>query len=459
MGFAGQASKRGAVRLEAENGKVTGGVQIATSRAGWEGKGYATHFTAAEDTIVWENVKAVPGLYALRLRYSSPRNQKGYDFAVNGLRFGGMFPPTGDGWAIHEGGKVEMSASNTIILEKGWGYYDIDYVELVPTAPYAPPRRPPLVLADRAATARTRALHRYLVGQYGSHTLSGQYDPPDTALVQSVTGRTPAVYGADFIEYSPSRREHGADPKNLTEDTIKRLKVGGQISTMTWHWNAPRDLLDKMETGADGKPKDLRWYRGFYTEATTFDIVQALSDPHSPTYALLLRDMDVVAAELKKFAAADIPVLWRPLHEAEGGWFWWGAKGPAPYIKLWRLMYDRFTNRHGLHNLIWVHNCVRRDWYPGDDVVDVVGVDAYPSDVRDPLSDSWAGLQSWLNGKKLLALTEFGGVPDVARMHRFGVRWSYFVSWSGFTARQTRSTLAPLYHAPAVSNRENLRIG
>ena len=94
---------------------------------------------------------------------------------------------------------------------------------------------------------------------------------------------------------------------------------------------------------------------------------KALADPNSADYKLLLRDMDAIAVQLQKFSDAGVPVLWRPLHEAEGGWFWWGAKGPEPFKKLWRLMYDRFTNVHHLHNLIWV-DCsgTNPDWYPGD---------------------------------------------------------------------------------------------
>jgi mannan endo-1,4-beta-mannosidase len=175
------------------------------------------------------------------------------------------------------------------------------------------------------------------------------------------------------------------------------------------------------------------WWSGFYTRATTFDVDKALRDPKSANYQLLLRDIDVIARELKKFQAAGIPVLWRPLHEADGGWFWWGAKGPRPFKTLWRLMYDRLTNHHQLHNLIWVYTGTpsKMNWYPGDDVVDVFGIDSYPSDRNDPLSSVWEESVAKFGGRKLIALTEFKGVPDVAKMRRYGVKWGYFVSWTG----------------------------
>ena len=165
----------------------------------------------------------------------------------------------------------------------------------------------------------------------------------------------------------------------------------------------------------------------------------------------------MIAAELKKLAAAGVPVLWRPLHEAEGGWFWWGAKGPEPFKGLWRLMFDRFTRTHGLHNLIWVFTAGNKpEWYPGDAYVDIVGADSYPSDPGDPLSGTWEALRQTFDGKKLLALTEFGGVPDVARMKRFGVRWSYFVSWTGAFGphKMSKDALTRIYRSPDVINQD-----
>ena len=113
------------------------------------------------------------------------------------------------------------------------------------------------------------------------------------------------------------------------------------------------------------------------------------------------------------------------------------------------------TNYHHLHNLIWVY-CAGTDpaWYPGDDVVDVVGIDQYPSDTSDPEVGVWETLAKQHGNKKLLALTEFGGVPDVAKMARYGVRWSYFVSWQGDLGphKMTPADLIRIYHDPAIAN-------
>ena len=172
--------------------------------------------------------------------------------------------------------------------------------------------------------------------------------------------------------------------------------------SLSWHWNAPTDLIDKTNN---------EWWRGFYTHATTFDINAVLGDPYGTKYQLVLRDLDAIAVQLQKFQDANLPLLWRPLHEASGGWFWWGAKGPGPFIELWRLMHDRFVNYHGLHNLIWVYTVGDAAWYPGDAYVDIVGMDIYPSDPNTSMAGFWQDTQSRHEGVKLVALSESGIVP------------------------------------------------
>jgi mannan endo-1,4-beta-mannosidase len=138
-------------------------------------------------------------------------------------------------------------------------------------------------------------------------------------------------------------------------------------------------------------------------------------------------------------------VLWRPLHEASGAWFWWGARGPEPFKKLWRLMYDRMTRRHGLHNLIWVYTSGASGWYPGDDVVDVASLDIY-TDQSSNMSGEWEALKSEFNGKKLMALSESGTLPDPDKCRLYATWWSWFSIWSGSFIRDAdRNLLKRVY--------------
>jgi mannan endo-1,4-beta-mannosidase len=441
---------RGTIRLEAADAARQGGVTLATAQPGYTGSGYLTGFQNDPDQAVFTVNGAAPGLYDVKIRFSTPNGQKGYDLVVNGKTSSGMFPATGQAWAVQDAGKITLQAgTNTLAIRKGWGYYDINSLDLVPAAPDPPPLPVPAKLSDPQATPQARALMRFLVSQYGHKTLSGQHEVGDTAYVQQATGVTPAILGGDFIEYSPTRVAHGSDPKGESERMIQAAKAG-QIVTMLWHWNAPKDLVDSAQHP---------WWSGFYTYGTTFDLEYALDHPQSEDYQLLLSNMDVIAAQLQKFQSAGVPVLWRPLHEASGGWFWWGAKGPGPFVRLWRLMYDRFTRVDHLHNLIWV-DCSGGDasWYPGDAYVDVIGTDAYPSDTGDPLSSSWEDLQRQYGGRKLVALTEFGGVPDVDKMYQYGVRWSYFMAWQGDVGphKMSATDLTRIYHSPHLLTEEEL---
>ena len=297
------------------------------------------------------------------------------------------------------------------------------------------------VLVDSQANAATRSLMTRLVAEYGERTWSGQYGSNEIARIFQTSGLKPVIFGADFMDYSPSRVAFGSRPANLTESCITRAH-NGHIITMSWHWNAPTNLLNTT---------DEPWWKGFYTKASTFDVAAALADTNSVQYAGIIRDIDTIAVQLQKFSDADVPILWRPLHEAEGGWFWWGARGPKPFKALWHLLYNRLTVYHQLHNLIWVYTGEESAWYPGNDVVDIVGVDAYPKDPNDTLLPKWTMVKARFNGVKPIALTEFGGAPDIEGMQHADVWWCYFVSWNwNATNPPPAASILRTYQSPSV---------
>ncbi len=442
----GVQAARPAIHLEAENGQLMD-TSVSTSFPGYTGSGYVTGFTK-DDSKVMLTFNAAGGLYTLRLRYRTPSGVKGYDLKIGGVGSSGMFGATSH-WAELTTGKVDLkSGQNTLEIDKGWGWFEIDSVDLVPTGPDPVPRKLKPALIDPKATTAARRLMAYLVSGYGGRTLSGQYDWNDAQYIKQSTGKYPAILGGDFMDYSPSRIANGANPKDTTEQMVQKGRQGWIVTT-SWHWNAPKDLIN-----SSAQP----WYKGFYTSATSFDLQYAMSHPDSDDYKLILRDIDAIAIQLKKFSDAGVPVLWRPLHEASGGWFWWGAKGPEPFKALWRLLYDRLTNYHHLHDLIWVYTDGDPNWYPGDSYVDVVGIDAYPSDPNDPLSGQWEDEMRRFDGKKLVAITEFGGVPNVSKMWSFGARWAYWVSWTGDLGphKMTAQQLDQIYGLSRVTTHDKL---
>jgi mannan endo-1,4-beta-mannosidase len=134
--------------------------------------------------------------------------------------------------------------------------------------------------------------------------------------------------------------------------------------------------------------------------------------------------------QLARLREAGVPVLWRPLHEAEGGWFWWGSRGPETAKALYRLMFVRFTRHHRLDNLIWVWTTTDNDdainWYPGDDYVDIVASDLYARPgARGDFSTVFDRLRKLYQGRKPLALGECGALPGITTR----APWLWFLCW------------------------------
>ena len=442
-------------RVEAETGVLTG-VTVANTPPGYSGTGVVTGFDNAADNVVLTFTVSA-GLYKVSFGYNAPYGDKGFELAINGVTATGMLTGNNSSYGRADAGLFLLPAgSNTIVVKNGWGYYNVDYLEMTPTT-VAPPAAVPGTLADPKATPVAKALLTYLRGQYGSKVLAGQHaDPKDTLAdiryIMRKTGKEPALGSFDLIEYSPSRRQFGSDPTGHSEQYLAwaaKDQYRGIVSLM-WHWNAPTDLINSATNP---------WWRGFYTDASTFNIATVMADTTSLRYSLLVRDIDSIATQLKKFQRANVPVLWRPLHEAPGAFFWWGAHGSAPYKALWRMLYRRLTIYHQLHNLIWVYSTTQNppaEWYPGDAYVDIAGPDVY-ADASANMSGDWNGYQTQVGGRKLVALTETGNLPDPTNVRAYATWWSWFSVWSGSFIRQQPIALLQRVYADAdVITRDEL---
>ncbi len=411
--------------VEAESGTLTG-TQVSTQRSGYSGNGYVTGFDADGDKVTMSVDVQKGGIFNIYIRYASPSGEK-YNFVyVNNQNLGSVQFPSSTIFKETFVGKVYLSkGNNNIAIVKEWGYFDLDNIRLEATTPSEINHVAPTLVTSNPSDEVT-ALYNFLVKTYGKVILSGQYGG-DNELnrIKSVSGKTPLVRGFDLIDYSPSRVEHGATSTE-TEKAIAWHEQRG-IVTFAWHWNAPKDLIDQP---------GMEWWRGFYTDATTFDVTKAMNDETSEEYTLIIRDIDAIAVQLKKLKDANVPVLWRPLHEAEGTWFWWGAKGAEPCKWLWKLVFDRLVNHHELNNLIWVWtssaSSAALDWYPGDAYVDVIGADIYlPAGTYSSSFLMFDNLAAIFEGKKIITLSENGPIPDPERLFLEGAAWNWFGTWSG----------------------------
>ena len=293
------------------------------------------------------------------------------------------------------------------------------------SATQAPARNAPV---NANANAVTKSVFTYLKSVWGNHMLSGQQDLTwqdsidQYQRVINDTGRAPAIMGYDFMNYGMWAGNPGLAQ---TEEAITHWNRGGLV-TFAWHWRDPN--ASNMTIGE------------FYTEKTNFTIpiVNGQLDTVSANYTNMEADIALIAAELQKLEDAGVTVLWRPLHEASGGWFWWGRTDrtdgiPAAYaqVVLWRHLYDRLTNFYGLNNLIWVWNGQSGGWYPGDAYVDIVSHDIYDGARNYESQASTFNLaKAYSQEVKMVALSENSNIPDPDLMQQDNAWWLYFVVWN-----------------------------
>ena len=277
------------------------------------------------------------------------------------------------------------------------------------------------------ASEKAQKLLDYLSETAGKAIITGQHTQTnpmeEIAYIREKTGKEPLLRGFEMLAYSPNINYADATEPCLTEvyenrDTMKTAlewaKETDGIVTLTFHWFSPIGGHDKS----------------FYAKNTDFDAEKILVEG-TPERAAFYHDMDVIAEELQKFREADIPILWRPFHEADGEWFWWGAKGAVVAMKLYRLMFDYFVNVEKLDNLLWVWNCAVAEAYPGDDFVDIVSVDIYLQKYeKNDYHEQYEQLVQATSRNKTAALGEVGYLPDIELLEQSHTPWAYYMTWS-----------------------------
>lgn len=309
--------------------------------------------------------------------------------------------------------------------------------------------------ANPQASPEARRLLEFIYSVSGKKILSGQHNYPGfhsaySENVSKITGHAPAIWGQDFgFTGAVADKDAISNREANIEEAIRQHRQGSIITLM---WHAVRPMDDEpngWKESVQAKLTDAQW-----KELTTLG---------TPLHGRWLRQLAVVAGHLVKLRDAHIPVLWRPYHECNGDWFWWGFRpGPQGTAALYRMMFDVFTKQFGLNNLLWVWNANKvnnegnagpyRDYYPGHPYVDILATDIYHRDYRD---SQYAQLVKVAEGKPV-ALGEIGPVPDPSLFNR-QPRWAWFMIWPDYLEREnTHGDLRALYDNRRVLSREGL---
>ncbi len=431
---------------EAEDGLLTG-VYVASSSPGYSGTGYVTGFDNDGDKVTVTVSVPEKGLYKIIVRYKGPYGYKIQDIYVNdGFSSPVAFSATDKFTGIDAGSYIFNEGSNTITLLKSWGWMEVDkftvYTTLKNTYNIAPD------LVDAGADSATRSLYSYLVSMFGEKIISGQTNN-NYNLININTGRKPMLRSWDFQSYTEGYAYKWDN--QINDHTFGMVDDGSVQAAINWYNGTNREGIVNFHWHWHSPGGGEAGTNTFYTDLTTFDITQGVT-PGTQEYSDIIRDIDTIGYQLKRLQAAGVPVLWRPLHEAGGGWFWWGAKGPVACKKLYSMLFDRLMNYHELHNLIWIWSTPESDWYPGNDSVDIAGYDSYPGTYNYGTQKSaFDNLYNLTGGEKLIAMTENGPIPDPEDCLTTDAPWLYFMSWSNLVTQQnTVQHLRDVYNHPDV---------
>lgn len=416
--------------VEAETGAVSGKAKVKSDRKGYKGKGYVTNISAEED---WSREIELTDsqYYDLTITVASDVP------CVNGIAVNGKklqdFSASGSG-------KFEKVTFKNIYIEKGKtaisvipvdGGLDVDCLTLTASEDISKLdltiSKP--ALSNKDSDYNAKALYQYLCESYGKQVLLGQHDTigtsAETDMIYKTTGKYPAIRFGDLML--------ATEKDSITTDTEMNIAMDwasndGIVGYM-WHWAAPDDK------------------REYYADQTDFDIKKAVTKENIAELSLedikklqkdgkvskecvaVVQDIDTVSEKLSTLRDEGIAVLWRPLHEASNGDFWWGNDKEA-YKWLWKLMYERQTKYHKLNNLIWVWSAQNADWYVGDEYCDVLSCDVYDDGNKDAQVNIMLFLQS-ISKNKPIAMSECGSFPDIQSIADEKAMWAFIGQWGG----------------------------
>lgn len=437
----------GSDRYEFEDAEITGTISVESDSSASGGKS----LKMTEDGTITLKVKAAKeGMYKLTFYAGGIGTAKQQNLTVNGVSQGTLAIPESNGYEPVVISSIKLKAGeNTIVIEKSWGWTIFDYLT-VEEAVLPEIKAAHTTTCDIKASAETRSLMSYLAGVYGKNIISGQQEiysggphglETEFEYLKDLTGHYPAIRGFDYGNFCCPL--YGSDDGS-TDRIINWVKNKNGIATASFHINVPMNFAS-YEIGTK-----MNWDQTTYTaEKTDFSPSKAAT-PGTKENEYYLQCLTTLAKEFNKLEAEGVPVIWRPLHEAEGGggengsWFWWGREGSAAYKKLWIYTYETLTNELNCHNLIWEWNSYNfdtsADWYPGDEYVDIIGYDKYScvdwstGSARyyhndSPISATFYGIMEKYGSEKMVSMAENDcfSTPDNLQAEKAG--WLYFCTW------------------------------
>lgn len=322
--------------------------------------------------------------------------------------------------------------------------------------------------ADKNLIPEARAVLDYLESVYGKKTLAGISGTKNAEAIHRESGKHPAIVAIDLSGWnSPT---WGKSYTRVVQNSIDAAKASweqGMIVSMQFHWKHPAKTNGTAWVGKHGRNPP----------SGPFDMAAA-TKTGTQANRQFMDDLAKHADYLQQLADARVPVLWRPFHEIDGGWFWWTDRDrPENTAEMWRRMFDFLVEKRNMHNLIWVYSAAlhpsakgkdvtrieyRKRFYPGDAYVDISGIDIYPNSYYgwgEPQEDTYQkafDIMKQVTPDKMLALCEGEAIPNPDRMAQDGPKWLYCLPWWGPGKRHPAEWIRSTYNHEFIISRDEL---
>jgi len=286
----------------------------------------------------------------------------------------------------------------------------------------------------------------------------------------------------DENPYVPSQRSPYMECANPRRDYRSAFEAADRILTDYWNAGGLVTVMWQVSNPWTGQSAHDTSIPG------TFSDLYSSGTPMNRTYNRML---DELAEPLLELQQAGVVVLFRPFHEQNGNWFWWGNKGSGAqpsadqFSALWRYTFDYMTTTKGLHNLLWVY-CVNRSggptasddvlaFNPGTSYFDIAAIDDYKSSSANAPQNIRAVYDQIKGLGKPIALGEYGpnahyiddpthhfDWSDLVNVDSTYPGFAYFMAWDGTPTEpqsiiQDENGAALLDRAGAVMNRDDLK--
>jgi mannan endo-1,4-beta-mannosidase len=311
--------------------------------------------------------------------------------------------------------------------------------------------------ADPNASDQTEYVLHYLKGlpqQSGGRVLSGQFigwlsmeDPNLFLRIHDATTKYPAIMSGNYADFGKDIMEFGT-----TNTYLINQWEGGGLVEVGIHFNNPTNNLWDM--------------------STSVDMVKLIS-PGEELNTKFNKQLDRIVQGLTALQRTGVVVLFRPFMEVNGYWFWWGNKDQNEFINVWRYTFNYLTKQNNLHNLLWIYSVSANygkalSYYPGDEYVDIVGLDYYSSSGYFEATEEYHQL---LKTGKPIALSELGqcrssgyncysknAMESITSIRDEMPMIVYWSNWNEKWAMDRQYNLPKLMNDPWIINREDLKL-